>query len=170
MYRQWHSIERVWDYMEETEQKLGIQYERVALFRSDVQYASPINIFEGGDAVIPKFGFFINDRMFYGKREYAHIWAKIRFAGMDNRQCYRPRHPLVGMHSEFYLKDFVLSKIPIDVVEDDTICFYRVRGTGEVSYDDCTKKYHFPEFLRDVLTDEEKERGYFLEDVGSIPS
>jgi len=56
MYKQWHSIERVWDRMEEEEVHRGIEYDRVGLFRSDVRYRTPIDIFDG-DAVIPRFGF-----------------------------------------------------------------------------------------------------------------
>jgi hypothetical protein len=142
MYKQWHSIERVWDLMEENENNLGVEYERVGLFRSDVKYTTPINIFDG-DAVIPKFGFIASDRMFYGLRENAKIWSKIRFSGVT---CYKPRHAALAMHSEFYMKDFVLAKIPTEVETRD-FCFYRVRGNGDVLDDDCTKAYYLPTFM-----------------------
>ena len=154
MYRQWHSIERVWDYMTEFEGKQNIQYERVGMFRSDVLYQTPINIFEGGDAVIPKFGFLVNDRMFYGTRRNAHIWSKIRFSGMLTPGCYKRRHPSIGMHSEFYMKDFILQKMSTStntqVYEDLNICFFRVRSNGDVETDDCTKVYEMPSFLIDL--------------------
>jgi hypothetical protein len=66
MYNQWHSIESVWDLMQDAERRRGIEYSRVGLFRTDVKYVTPIDIFKGGDAVIPDFGFLVNDRMFYG--------------------------------------------------------------------------------------------------------
>ena len=141
MYKQWHSIEKVWDRMKEDEISRGIEYDRVGLFRSDVQYATPIDIFDG-DAVIPKFGFFVNDRMFYGKYEYARIWAKIRFPSVE---CYIPRHQKIRMHSEFFMNDLVLKNIP-NVTKKD-ICFYRVRVHGDVWDDDCKRIYRFPDYL-----------------------
>jgi hypothetical protein len=142
MYKQWHSIERVWDLMEESEKRLGIEYERVGMFRSDVKYVTPINVFDG-DAVAPKFGFVVNDRMFYGLRENTKIWSKLRFPGVS---CYTPRHPALRMHSEFYMNDFIFANIPT-VVEKRDICFYRVRGNGNILDDDCTKVYPYPQFL-----------------------
>lgn len=141
MYKQWHSIERVWDRMKEEEVRRGIEYNKVGLFRSDVQYTTPIDIFDG-DAVIPKFGFLVNDRMFYGNYENARVWAKIRFPSV---KCYQPRHQSVKMHSEFFMNDLVLKNIP-NVTKRD-ICFYRVRADGNVWTDDCTKNYEFPKHL-----------------------
>lgn len=141
MYKQWHSIERVWDFMQETEQRLGIEYDRVGLFRTDVKYVTPIDIFDG-DAVIPEFGFLVNDRMFYGTYENAHIWAKIRFPSVP---CYKPRHVSIKMHSEFFMNDLVLKNIPN--VEKKDICFYRVRANVAVWEDDCSKEYAFPNHL-----------------------
>ena len=144
MYKQWHSIEKVWDRMKEEEISRGIEYDRIGLFRTDVQYATPIDIFDG-DAVIPNFGFFVNDRMFYGKYEYARTWAKIRFPSV---KCYIPRHKNIRMHSEFFMNDLVLKNIP-NVTKKD-ICFYRVRVHGDVWDDDCTKIYRFPDYLLEL--------------------
>jgi hypothetical protein len=144
MYKQWHSIERVWDMMQEAEQNLNIEYERVGLFRTDVQYMTPIDIFDG-DAVIPKFGFLVNDRMFYGKYEHAHVWAKIRYPSVG---CYVPRHRSINMHSEFFMNDLILKNLP-NVTKKD-ICFYRARANGAIWDDDCTKKYEFPKHLVDL--------------------
>jgi hypothetical protein len=144
MYKQWHSIERAWKLMQETEKKLNIEYERVGLFRSDVKYDTPIDIFDG-DAVIPKFGFLVNDRMFYGLYENANVWANVRYPSVA---CYQPRHRALGMHSEFFMNDFVLKNIP-NVTKKD-ICFNRVRANGMVLEDDCTKVYEFPRFLIDL--------------------
>lgn len=144
MYKQWHSIERVWDLMQQKEAATGIRYQRVGLFRSDVQYVTPIDIFDG-DAVIPKFGFLVNDRMFYGTYSNAHVWAKSRFPSVG---CYVPRHRSIKMHSEFFMNDFVLRLIP-NVTKKD-ICFYRVRANGVIWDDDCTKSYEFPKHLIDL--------------------
>lgn len=127
--------------MREAEERRGIHYERVGLFRSDVKYVTPIDIFDG-DAVIPEFGFLVNDRMFYGTYENAHVWAKIRYPSVP---CYQPRHKSIKMHSEFFMNDLVLKNIP-NVTKKD-ICFYRVRANGEVWEDDCTKHYEFPKHL-----------------------
>ena len=127
--------------MQEAEHRRGLEYERVGLFRTDVKYVTPIDIFDG-DAVIPNFGFLVNDRMFYGTYENAHVWAKIRFPSVP---CYKPRHNSIKMHSEFFMNDFVLRNIP-NVSKKD-ICFHRVRANGAVWEDDCTKKYDFPKHL-----------------------
>ena len=129
--------------MQQYEQATGIRYDRVGLFRTDVQYVTPIDIHDGNDAVVPGFGFLVNDRMFYGTYDNAHVWAKIRYASVD---CYQPRHPFVQMHSEFFMNDLILPNIP-NVTRRDDICFYRVRSNGNVLTDDCTKFYPMPEEL-----------------------
>ena len=143
MVKQWHSIDQVWQLMEQAEQNSGQKYDQVGLFRSDVFYANPINIYDG-DAVIPKFGACraANDRMFYGKREYAKIWATSRFDGVqgyiDRWRDGTQKRPEVEdkVHSEFYMRDAVLWSIPVPVKKKD-ICFFRVRGTGAVRTKDC---------------------------------
>ena len=130
--------------MQETEERRVIQYEQVGLFRSDVEYATPIDIFDG-DAVIPKFGFVVNDRMFYGTYENAHDWAKSRYPSVP---CYVPRHEGIAMHSEYFMKDLVLKNIP-NVTKKEDICFYRVRAQ-HVQRDDCIREYWLPQFLIDA--------------------
>ena len=68
--------------MQQHERATGIEYERVAVFRSDVLYVVPIDIAKG-DAVIPAFGKMTNDRMFYGLYEHAYVWANIRCPSVD---------------------------------------------------------------------------------------
>ena len=135
MVKQWHSIEQVWNLMEEAENKLNIHYERVGLFRSDVLYANPIDIMDGNDdAVTPMFASSrANDRMFYGSYENARIWATIRFPSVE---CYRPSKKKYGLHSEQFMKDQILASMNTRVVKKD-ICFFRVRATGLVMSDDC---------------------------------
>jgi hypothetical protein len=123
MLKQWHSIEQVWKLMQQHEKELNIRYDRVGFFRSDVKYISPIDIFNG-DAVVPAFGGggMINDRMFYGLYEHAHVWANIRFPSVE---CYEPPSPTWGLHSEHFMERLVLKNIP-NVTHRDDICFYRV--------------------------------------------
>ena len=49
MIKQWHSIDAVWNLMNNTN-----HYDRVGLFRVDVKYKTPIDISDA-DAVIPNF-------------------------------------------------------------------------------------------------------------------
>lgn len=82
MIRQWHSIERV--------------------FRPDVLYTHSISITDPIEkAVIPKMMYKqtkwggINDRMFYGAREFASIWATERFSTVDSYLSYQKSNPLL---------------------------------------------------------------------------
>jgi len=139
MLRQWHSIDQVWNLMEQRERSMSIQYERVGLFRSDVFYFVPIDISKG-DAVIPSFGKMTNDRMFYGLYENAYIWANIRFPSVD---CYVPPLPTQGLHSEHFMETLILKNIPNWTNKSD-ICFMRVRGNGLVQLTDCELNYDGP--------------------------
>ena len=47
--KMWHSIEQAWYLMEAHATREHIQYQRVAMLRSDVVYMTPINIWETGD-------------------------------------------------------------------------------------------------------------------------
>jgi len=137
MVKQWHSIERVWNLMLQADRN----YTQVGLFRSDVFYTNPINIFDG-DAVIPQMASCpVNDRMFYGKFEYAKIWATHRFRNVPG-YLERAANGLQNsfargkLHSEFFMRDGVLHAMPVKVQRKD-ICFFRVRGTGAVLTRDC---------------------------------
>ena len=103
MIKQWNSIEGVWDLMHASELQLmedkqsgrfpnhqkihkeaNHYYEQVGLFRSDVFYTRPIDIFDS-QAAVPNFAHHggINDRLFYGSYDNAKIWASQRFAFVD---------------------------------------------------------------------------------------
>jgi len=130
MIMQWHSIERVWDLMMIAENKMNIRYQQIGLFRSDVKYMTPINIY-AGNAVIPNFANWpMNDRLFFGKRKYAKHWATARF---DMIATYLKKNKHVGLHSEtfmaFLMQNIQVKKLPI--------CFFRVRLTGKIKTDDC---------------------------------
>lgn len=130
MIKQWHSIERVWDLM--TRSSSASRYERVGLFRSDVVYFTDVDI-DAHDAAIPDFEHWwgMNDRMFYGRRKYAKVWAKTRFSQVGD---FLHMHPSKGLHSETFMA-FLMRGIPVQRV---TICFHRVRAMGHVEPDGCS--------------------------------
>jgi len=152
MIKQWHSLKRVWSFMEEKGMQkqrnqihLGLLpnstmtrpfYHRVGLFRSDLFYLHPIDITDS-DAAIADFAHFggRNDRMFYGLYKYAQIWATKRFefaniyiANYMNRFLLHSER-MVGRLLEYYHIPYELKKI----------CFLRMRaGTNlRVARDEC---------------------------------
>jgi hypothetical protein len=87
---------------------------------------------------------FTNDRMFYGNYQYAKIWATQRFDRVKkyiNRKKTRTKVEMMrydqGIHSESFM-DYLLRDIP--KVQKNPICFWRLRTTGTVRYDDCNLK------------------------------
>jgi hypothetical protein len=127
LIKQWHSINQVWRLMEDSK----VDYQRVGLFRLDVLYVHEISISEREDvAVVPDFrkSGGMNDRMFYGTRDHAEVWATKRF---DRVQSYLDTYQDRGLHSEKFMK-FLMRKIP---VQKKPICFHRVRGTGKIKKD-----------------------------------
>ena len=73
----------------------------------------------------------MNDRMFFGDKEYAKIWATHRFDLIPNvLESQRP-DKYIGLHSETFMK-FLMRNVP---VVEKRICFHRVRGTGKIVKD-----------------------------------
>jgi len=152
MLKQWHSISKVWQLMQQYESTHDIGYDRVGLFRSDVYYVTDISIKRGSsrssskteadtnDAVVPAFGKMGNDRMFYGTYDNAFVWANIRYPSVD---CYKPEIPTQGLHSEHFMERLILPNIP-NWTERRDICFLRVRGEGEIQEGDCKINYDGP--------------------------
>ena len=147
MIRQWHSIESAWKLMSDYELSHSSKYDRVGLFRLDVQYSDPISIqAQEETAVVPSlmhdtklWASQYNDRMFYGAREFAEIWATDRFPTVDDYMVWQQdiRHERVkGLHSESFLNYLLREKWSLPVQEKD-ICFSRVRATGEIKSADC---------------------------------
>jgi len=141
MLKQWYSIERVWKQMLLNEHnsstgKLIGHYKRIGFFRSDVLYTNNINVFDG-DAVTASFNnlyHYTNDRVFYGIRKYAELWATKRFTYV-NHYMQTDFGKKNRLHSESFLYHLMSYwKIPIQFRD---ICFYRVRATGAISLDDC---------------------------------
>ena len=67
--KMWHSIQSSWNLMQSFEKENGLKYKQVAMIRSDVFYAAPLDIYNASDdrtAVIPGFGRYpVSDRMIY---------------------------------------------------------------------------------------------------------
>lgn len=122
MKKQWTSIERVWALMEQD----STRYDRVGLFRLDVEYTMPIDI-RRGDAVVPLFSApeegRANDRMFYGLHRYAKVWATERFNNVGGLWKAKKGD------SEAYL-DRVLRMHQVPYTKNACICFQRVRANG----------------------------------------
>ena len=153
MIRQWHSIESSWNLMTNYELSHSMKFDRVGLFRLDVQYQHPISILStdnsGELAVVPSlmhntklWSTQYNDRMFYGVREFAEIWATDRFSSVNEYMTWQQQEEnqrnerVFGLHSESYVNYLLREKWLIPVEEKD-MCFSRVRATGEIKTSDC---------------------------------
>lgn len=165
MIKQWHSIHQVWNLMKKHERQILLNlmkesentidlpshlhyYKQVGLFRSDVYYPSPINIFDSV-AAIPNFSHYFgyNDRFFYGNYTYAEIWASKRFDFVpifESEYMLRYNRKVKekdGYHSETYLKRLLDHyKVP---VEKKDICVLRVRSGSRIKVDDCIELDQF---------------------------
>mmetsp|Transcript_9676 Transcript_9676/g.22708 ORF Transcript_9676/g.22708 Transcript_9676/m.22708 type:complete len:213 (-) Transcript_9676:553-1191(-) len=157
MIKQWHSIKRVWDLMVDHERKLMLEgkrsdsqgnekkyyYEQIGLFRSDVFYMSPIDIFDS-NATLPNFASYrgYNDRLFYGQRQYAEVWAdRFSFAATFERKYMVSsivRGKKRGYHSESFLYHLLSHhNVP---VEKKNICVWRIRTGSRLAVEDCTRE------------------------------
>jgi hypothetical protein len=173
MIKQWNSIQGVWDLMQQYEQKNGNSngngkhskyYDQVGLFRSDVYYTRPIDIFDSKGAV-PSFALHhgYNDRLFYGSYENARIWASQRFEFVDTfEKKYMKFFNLLeldkwsriksflgykykdGYHSESFVKN-LMDHSGINVELKD-ICVWRVRTGQKILAGDCDGMSGFSTF------------------------
>mmetsp|Transcript_21567 Transcript_21567/g.31813 ORF Transcript_21567/g.31813 Transcript_21567/m.31813 type:complete len:375 (-) Transcript_21567:2-1126(-) len=178
MIKQWNSINVVWDLMHQHEARLltqqqqqqnqqesdeekthrsidkamdGNYYEQIGLFRSDVIYTKPIDIFNA-KAAVPNFanhrGY--NDRLFYGKYEYAKIWASRRFDFVDT---FEQKHMVKisdsekrkslknGYHSETFVKR-LMDHYRVPIRKRD-ICVWRMRSGPRIRVLDCADMKEF---------------------------
>jgi len=146
--KQWHSIQGAWDLMEISAAKRGVQYTRVGMFRSDVFYVSPIDLYQveigkydtrNNQAIVAPFGAMpVNDRMIYGNYEAVEIWAARRFSLLEKyvHSCERGW----AMHSEKFLDGAILPAIRelgISIAVNPDICFLRTRVDYSVVDTDC---------------------------------
>eukprot|EP00578_Thalassiosira_sp_NH16_P025891 CAMPEP_0181089152 /NCGR_PEP_ID=MMETSP1071-20121207/7153_1 /TAXON_ID=35127 /ORGANISM="Thalassiosira sp., Strain NH16" /LENGTH=668 /DNA_ID=CAMNT_0023171087 /DNA_START=115 /DNA_END=2121 /DNA_ORIENTATION=+ len=147
MVRQWHSIQQAWKLMRDEEGKKGWKYSRVGLFRPDVLYTHPISIANPIEkAVVPKMMYTntmwggTNDRMFYGTREFASIWATERFSSLGSYLDHQKGNPEYaakrGLHSEDFLHFLLTKKYAVPLMIKP-ICFKRIRSSGMIMHNDC---------------------------------
>jgi len=130
--RQWHSINAVWDAMEQASSAKG-KYRRVAMMRNDVVYITPIDIYdvpkdvtEKGPkenmrmndfstnvaSVIPNFAKYpVNDRLIYGPYSAVKVWASQRFSKIEEYSQDPSATPGMIMHSETFLNASILQTI-----------------------------------------------------------
>ena len=147
--RQWHSISSAWEMMEQSAAKRGVRYTRVGMFRSDVMYVTPSDIYQtdresydrtSSKAMLAPFGAMpVNDRMFYGPHDAVEIWATKRFEFLEN---YVQKEEARGwaMHSEKFLAGAIMPAVRdlgIDIVVNPDICFLRTRADYSAVTTDC---------------------------------
>jgi hypothetical protein len=144
--KQWHSIEAVWMLMEREAETLQLQYDLIGMFRSDVFFATPIDITGNmtsashiSEAIYPGFALHpVNDRMFFGQYHAVRIWASERFRRVVS-DVHRIR-PGSGIHPENFLNDVLFPAIRENghkVKADPNICFFRVRADMSTWISDC---------------------------------
>lgn len=147
--RQWHSIESVWQLMEQHAEKLGVKYDSVGMFRSDVFFATPIDVNGKNnngtlanpnqtEAVYPGFALFpVNDRMIYGSYNAVKTWASQRFELLEKNA-----HKIPGkaLHPETFLHEILFPTLRdggTNVTANPDICFFRVRADESLWINDC---------------------------------
>jgi len=158
LVRQWHSIQSVFNLMEESGEKRGINYTRVGMFRNDAVYLTPINIFmldhgvpdvKNKYAVIPPFAMWpLNDRMIYGPYEAVKIWSTKRFELVEKQVELKQEKGKV-LHSETIMATRVIPAIEesgFDKAINEDICFIRSRANDEALLNDCIQKGKTREF------------------------
>jgi hypothetical protein len=160
--KMWHSIQSAWLLMERHATGHNVQYTRVAMLRSDVLYATPIDIYrldndsnndtatdagalfdrENRYAVVPAFGKWpVSDRLIYGPHAAVKIWAAERFDRLETHvQSILKDNPGFGMHSERFINNTIFPAIRqagIEIHEHPHMCFFRVRADESVWVSDC---------------------------------
>eukprot|EP00978_Attheya_sp_CCMP212_P010608 scaffold25804_cov58-Attheya_sp.AAC.1 len=145
MIRQWHSLHSVWNLLEQYEQRNSAIFKRVGLFRLDVHYTEPVNIKTKDAAVIPSLMFenthwprAVNDRLFFGDRHFAQVWASDRFSSVEGYLAWQKTTDSSnrGIHSEDFVAYLIKQKWNMPLKQQD-ICFQRVRSNGAIIVWDC---------------------------------
>ena len=136
MIMQWHSIRRAWALMAAHEARRGVQFKRVGLFRIDTRFETAIDI-ACGDAVTALLGnhaAWMSDRLFYGARQHAAVWATRRFEHVA-RYVNTSFGRCHGLHSERFLFHLMAThRVPMRYHD---LCVQRVRATGRIERRDC---------------------------------
>lgn len=146
--RQWHSIESAFRLMEGHGQRHDIRYTRLGMFRNDVAYLTPIDIYmldkNNSDiknyTAVPAFGSHpINDRMIYGPFEPIKIWSTKRFELIEER-AKLALDPGYEMHSESFLNTSifpVMEELGYPTWIHTEVCFVRTRAESVALWNDC---------------------------------
>ena len=116
-------------------------YHWVGIFRMDLEYKTPINI-RGSEAVLPAWGYYggVNDRGFYGKADYAHVWATGRLL----RAWQAPYCGQTWRNSEQFLRDHLKEGCVLHRIKFATSaewCMERTRSDGHVQHGDCDTRH-----------------------------
>jgi len=149
--KMWHSLQSAFQIVETYQEKLNVQYTRVAMLRNDVTYMTPIDIYqtkkgiqdtENRYAVVPGFGRHpVSDRIIYGPYKAVKIWATERFQRLEEHvQSILRNMPGWGMHSEKFVNYTLFPAIRATgttIVEHDILCFFRARADESVWITDC---------------------------------
>jgi len=142
--RQWHSVESVWQLMEKGAKILRVKYDHVCILRSDVFFATPIQMcsnVSATKATYPGFGLWpVNDRMICGPHNAVKIWASQRFSRLVSDINKLP--PGRALHPETFLDRVIFPAIRengTEVTQDPNICFFRVRSDMSMWVNDCLR-------------------------------
>jgi hypothetical protein len=145
--KMWHSVQSSYQLMEQTAEEQNINYEMVAMLRSDVVYVTPIDIHDAATqgtlvpVTVPDFGNYpVSDRIVYGPREAVKIWATRRFSSLESHvQFIQKKDPGWGLHSERFINYtiFPLMRNVTTIRKHPTICFFRARADESVWISDC---------------------------------
>lgn len=149
--KMWHSLQSVWNLMQQHAKSQGFEYTRVAMLRSDVVYVTPIHIYESSPgvtdsdnrvAIVPAFGKHpVSDRLMYGPYKAVEIWASQRFQRLEAHiQHILKTDPGWGMHSERFVERALfppIQKLGYTIMEHPTLCFFRARADESVWITDC---------------------------------
>jgi hypothetical protein len=158
--KMWHSIQSSYQLMEKMAQQKYINYNTVAMLRSDVVYVTPINIndipvvvksnekqhnshqYQLPPVTVPNFGKHpVSDRIIYGPKEAVRIWATERFTNLERHVDFIYKNdPGWGMHSERFVNYtlFPLIQNITSIYLHPTICFFRARADETVWVSDCS--------------------------------
>mmetsp|Transcript_25395 Transcript_25395/g.54160 ORF Transcript_25395/g.54160 Transcript_25395/m.54160 type:complete len:520 (+) Transcript_25395:48-1607(+) len=167
MVKQWHSIDAVWQHMEENAKALKKSYSRVAMLRNDVMYVTPFDMYSlsnnerdigNNHVVVPDWANYpVNDRMIAGPYDAVKVWATERFQRIESHVRDYPI-PGWGMHSEKFM-NFSIFPAMLSASKDDSkklssslspgyvldqnpsVCFLRARADWSVWIEDCNDSF-----------------------------
>ena len=149
--RQWHSIDAVFNLMDEHSKRNGFKYSRVGMLRNDVIFMTPIDVYmldmarnDSGHSryvVAPFSQLPVNDRMIYGPYEAVKIWSTKRFDLVEERVKTNAAQGY-GMHSERFIQQSVfpaIGKLGYKKHVNPDVCFFRSRAKSGALLNDCTR-------------------------------